>query len=186
MKLGLFCGIVILAGAITDGTMAQNQNTLGQCSPAIASVKGSVNVTCITGDHRIRLARFESQLDRDRGKEFDSFLLLNDGNIVFIKTQTEAAEGLYINPNSVPGPDKQYAHLQIKEDIACKDEFYICGGSEVYFNEFGKEPVIRWSHGFYDINGYYLVRFAGGGQGIYEFYLKPIDSETILLSSKYE
>src|SRR5713226_3707374 len=69
---------------------AQDQKTLGPCSPAIASVQGNVSVTCITGDRRIRIAKYLGEIDSDKGIEFGSFLEANCGHIVHVDARADA------------------------------------------------------------------------------------------------
>lgn len=39
-----------------------------------------------------------------------------------------------------------------------------------------------WSHGVWRLNGFYVPKFAGMGQGILAFYLEPVDEAAVRLS----
>jgi hypothetical protein len=76
VRLSAWCialGIAIAAAP----ARAQEQKTLGPCSPAIAGVNGHVNVTCITMDRRIRIAKFDGSVDADRCLKFATFVSAN-------------------------------------------------------------------------------------------------------------
>ena len=44
-------------------------------------------------------------------------------------------------------------------------------------------PTAYWRHGSYIIDGFYVVKYGGMGQGILGYQLKPVDDAVVLLSS---
>lgn len=44
-------------------------------------------------------------------------------------------------------------------------------------------PTAYWRHGSYVIDGYFIVKYGGMGQGIMGYQLKPVDEAAVLLSS---
>src|SRR5215469_561010 len=153
MRRVLLCitgGLAITATAVS----AQTQSTLGPCSPAIAGVKGDVAVTCITGDQRIRIAKYEGQVDTDTGLSFATFVEANFGQIVHVAAYTDGFSKLY---------DKEGGYLKVASAPECRDT--VCpDGTIIYFNEIDKPSTAYWSHGTWGFQGYYLIGCGGFGQ----------------------
>ncbi len=61
MRLRVWWVALGLAIAVAPAK-AQEQKTLGPCSPAIAGVSGNVAVTCLTSNQRIRIASFTGNI----------------------------------------------------------------------------------------------------------------------------
>jgi hypothetical protein len=168
---------VALAIVITvTPARAQVQKTLGPCSPAIAGVKGNVTVTCLTGDQRIRIAKYDGSVDADKGLKLASFISANFGQIIHLGAYTDGFGKLY---------DKDGGYLQIQSAPQCRNT-YCPDGTDVYFNELGKVSTAYWAHGDWHFQGYYLVGCGGFGQGVVEYCLRPIDDKEIILSDKYD
>lgn len=53
------------------------------------------------------------------------------------------------------------------------------GGGGVQINV----PTAYWRHGSYIVDGFYVVKYGGMGQGIMGYQLKPVDDAVVLLSS---
>ena len=175
---------------------AQDQKTLGQCSPAIAGVQGNVSVTCITGDRRIRIAKYSGNIDPDKGVALASFLEANCGHIVHVYA---AADGFskpqrYSKPqwNSYFGNyDSAYFNLERRSTAAHCSPLDKNGGDcysmEVDFtNEKDAVQPAVWEHGMWVYEGYYLVRCNGIFTGTLSVTMRQIEDKEILLSDKYD
>jgi hypothetical protein len=171
---------------------AQDQKTLGPCSPAIARVQGNVSVTCLTGNRRIRIAKYEGEIDEDKGVDFGSFLEANLSHIVHVRV---GASGMSKPRLYAAERDFAYFHLERKSHAAhCfrldkldeKDE-RDCGSMQVSFtDEKNAVQTAHWIHGAWVYEGYYLVSFTGFFQGVETVLMRQIDDKDVLLSDKYE
>ena len=163
-----------------DSSFSQSQATLGPCSPAIAGVKGNVSTTCITGDRRIRIARYTNFIDDDRGRSFQRFVSANLGKVVFFDAETDMDSGFY---RSSENGASEVGWLSF--DDFCPDGS-VCGKINVYLNEFNKPSTISPNHGYWKVHGYYLVSGGGFAMGNVEYALRPIDEQEIVMSPKYD
>jgi hypothetical protein len=180
-KIILFVYTVLAASHFA---LAQTQHTLGSCSPAIQGVTGNVSVTCITGDNRIRVAKFEENIDEDRGERFSDFVMKNLDKIVKIDIMTDMSEQLYI-PQEKTVNGLTGGSIAVTSDPKCRDVVQ-CGGTIIYFNDFEKPTTVYPYHGNWKASGYYHVGCGGFAMGQVEYCLRPIDDKEIAISSKYE
>jgi hypothetical protein len=181
-----------LAAIALAPARAQDQRTLGPCSPAIASVQGNVSVTCITGDRRIRIAKYLGEIDSDKGIEFGSFLEANCGHIVHVNAGTDA---LSKPQRYVTGRDFAYFGLErrsnaahcIRLDKLDPKDTLDCLAMEVDFTDEknAAQPANR-IHGMWIYEGYYLVSCNGIFTGTQSITMRQIDDKEVLLSDKYD
>jgi hypothetical protein len=175
--MGLIVWWFALAVAITAGpAKAQEQKTLGPCSPAIAGVIGNVSVTCVAVDRRIRIAQFDGNVDADRCLKFATFVSNNFGQIIHLDAYSEMSRKLY---------DRGLGALTCQSVPHCRDT-YCPYATDVYFNELNKRSTAYFAHGDWRFQGYYIVGCGGFAQGVVEFCLRSIDDKKILLSDKYD
>lgn len=166
---------LLIAMAATSAA-AQQQTTLGPCSPAIGNVGGNVNVTCISGENRIRIAKYEGSVDADKGRKLAAFLEANFGQIIHIDASTDMESKLY---------QKDGGYLHIRSAPSCRRSF--CpDGTEVFFNELDKPSTAYFAHGAWNFRGYYIVGCGGYGTGLIDYCLRPVDDKEVLFSNKYE
>jgi hypothetical protein len=190
-KSTLVCAISVLT--MWQTAHAQNQSTLGPCSPAIQDVKGNVSVTCLTAEKRIRIAKYnrDAFLEEDNGKSLGVFIFQNTGKIVSMDTMSYSnvspeKKRLYREPEKVPYDNSiVQGHLFIKNALDCEKIDY-CDGIEIYFNRQNLKSTAFFEHGFWKVRGYYYVQYEGQGQGIRSYSLIPIDAAEIAMSPKYE
>jgi hypothetical protein len=171
---------------------AQDQKTLGPCSPAIASVQGNVSVTCITGDRRIRIAKYSGDIDSDKGVKFGSFLEANCGHIVHVNAGSDA---LRKPQRYSAGRDFAYFGLErksheaqcIRLDKLADKDIRDCLSMEVDFtDEKNAVQTANRIHGMWVYQGYYLVSCNGIFTGTQSVTMRQIDDREVLLSDKYE
>jgi hypothetical protein len=168
---------------------AQDQKTLGPCSPAIASVQGNVSVTCITGDRRIRIAKYSGDIDPDKGVALASFLEANCGHIVHLYA---AANGLSKRQRYAADRDFAYFALERRSTAAHCSPLDEKNGGDCYSMEvdFTDEKnavqTAVWIHGMWVYEGYYLVHCGSIYTGSLAVTLRQIDDKEILLSDKYD
>ncbi|BAM92142.1 hypothetical protein S58_61680 [Bradyrhizobium oligotrophicum S58] len=169
---------------------AQEQKTLGACSPAIASVQGDVSVTCITGDRRIRIAKYLGEIDADKGLKLGSFLEANCGHIVHVHAWAGA---LGKGQRYSAGRDFAYLELERKSHEAqCvrldkPDVSDDCLSMDVDFtNENGAVKTANRYHGSWVYEGYYIVSCNGIFTGTQSVTLRQVDDKEVLLSDKYD
>jgi hypothetical protein len=164
---------------------AQDQKTLGPCSPAIAGVQGNVSVTCITGDRRIRIAKYSGDIDQDKGVALASFLEVNCGHIVhvhaaanvFSKPQRYAAGYFALERRSTA------AHCSPLDEKKGGD----CYSMEVdFYDEKNAVQTADRIHGMWVYEGYYLVHCGSIFTGMQAVNMRQIDDKEILLSDKYD
>ncbi len=183
---------IALAIAITVApATAQEQKTLGPCSPAIAGVNGNVTVTCITGERRIRIAKYNGSFDKDGCRKLASFAEDNLGQIIHVDAYTNMDRKLYEPPTK----NGDFGYLYCKDHPRCGEECQTagvsckaayCDGTEINFDGVNKTGSVYFEHANWIFRGYFLVAYTGIHTGILEYTLRSIDDKEILLSDKYD
>jgi hypothetical protein len=158
---GMMLGIV----TTINPAGAQQQKTLGPCSPAIAGIKGNVTVTCITRDRRIRIARYDGIIDQDGCQKFGEFLEANAGQIIHLDTQLHGVNsaGFYCHAG--------FWRLKFKEteNNSWQQSSYLAIDG-YYVVE--KDDATRWNDKAHKLPPTYSLR--------------AVDDKEILLSDKYD
>jgi hypothetical protein len=175
-----FWRALLITLIIVSQAHAQEQKTLGACSPAIADVHGNVSVTCMTGDRRIRIAKYVGSVDPDRGVALASFIEANCGQIIHLNAWTDGRSERYQQSER-----SKQTYNYISTDGAPSCIMTDCpGGLEINFDRGEKA---QWVHGNWNFEGYYLVHcgstYTGGVQSIF---LRRVDDKEVLLSDKYD
>lgn len=165
----IWFGSALIIGVSVASANAQEQKTLGPCSPAIAGVQGNVLVTCLTGDRRIRIAKYSNHVDLG----YFLFLENNCGQIIQLDGAiTDIQEGLYNERDNTLtyGPNLKDHRLN---DI------------QVRFNKDDK-PSQRFEPRYLEFDGYYFVECKFLSYSLSTIFLRRIDDKEILLSDKYD
>ena len=186
MRRLTFCTALAIAIAAASA-VAQEQKTLGPCSPAVTGVNGNVTVTCETGEHRIRIAKFSGEIML-HSTELAEFISSNSGQIIYLDANL--------------GLDDNISWLYYNDTLHRLDVVHNCDTRrctltrgvtliEVYFTEIGNvENAVAKHHGEWHFRGYYLIGFDGcrdvGQHKTCEYRLHAIDDEKVALSDKYD
>ncbi len=138
MRLRVWWVALGLAIAVAPAK-AQEQKTLGPCSPAIAGVSGNVAVTCLTSNQRIRIASFTGNIAADV-PGLSKFMSSNSGQIIYLDAAyTDAYTDAYAavpkalrRIPAVPIYDKDLRRIYVVNFVDCRNKllaityFYLC------------------------------------------------------------
>ncbi|BAM92141.1 hypothetical protein S58_61670 [Bradyrhizobium oligotrophicum S58] len=168
----LWC-IALVASALAPAK-AQDQKTLGPCSPAIGGVQGNVSVTCLTDAHRIRIAKLVARIECDENRcdvrELKKFIEANCERVVSLDVS------IYKLGHSKIYSEKFGNFLSLPRLAITFDE--------------DRQRVKFQSNSLFNFYGYYFLvcqynldnTFSEGGA----IHLTWIDRRDIALSDKYE
>ena len=180
------CCIALGIAIATAPARAQEQKTLGPCSPAIAGVNGNVNVTCISRNQRIRIARFIGEAADEQGKPLLYFISENIGQIVHLDVDLDAGTDDVATDEDVQYVDTskwldENSHsLYFKYPVPTYLEFKDIDKVDGY--------VYRDTSGWH-FRGYYLlcgVFYYNYTYNFTTYCLRAIDDKEILMSDKYD
>jgi hypothetical protein len=206
LALWIALGVAIAVGP----AKAQEQKTLGPCSPAVADVSGNVAVTCLTSNQRIRPGRFAGNFfESNRSVEqFTSFLSSNSGEVVYLdmyadnlKIYNQELEELYFAVDVDPCKKSLFATHNWLDDFSTSDLCSFLEKKHQNITKISFKDLDNVDHYIYMLNnnwhfhGYFIVE----SDGCYdtskpsalrsrtcEYRFRAIDDEEILLSDKYD
>lgn len=193
MRRFAFCAALAIA-IVAAPAKAQEQTTLGACSPAINGVGGNVALTCVTGEHRIRIAKFSGDVLL-KSDALAEFIASNSGQIIYLDVYLDGTVASWLFYNEA------LRRLDIPYDCGKQLRCWLFAeftftSIEVYFTEIDNVDNTVSKHqdlkheNWWRFRGYYLIVFDGcrgvGQHKTCEYRLRAIDDEKIALSDKYD
>lgn len=177
MRRSGFRAFAIVATTALAAAAAVAQQAGGPTYGPCAAGRKETDVSCLTKDERIRIARFAGALDKAGGARLEEFIGANPDRIVRLDISVDDGDEIY-------GAGSANDAITGTFSFPAED-----GGGHAYniLAADGAPSPVESANGVHRLRGYFLVRpVMGMHQGWIETALEPVRDQDVLLSDKFE